>query len=64
MQLGPIIFWGSCSMQEIDTRYPSNKSPLLRVPRFISRLLIGEYLKTAFYLNTVDLAVHEIKSTL
>jgi hypothetical protein len=57
MQLGSIIFWGSCSMQEIGTWYPTNKSPLLRVPRFISRLLIGEYLKTAFYLNTVGQAV-------
>jgi hypothetical protein len=41
-------------MQEIDTRYPSNKSPLLRVLRFISRLLPGEYLKTGFYVNAID----------
>jgi hypothetical protein len=42
-------------MQEIKTRYPLNRSPLLRALRLVSLILPGEYLKTAFYLHVVDL---------
>jgi hypothetical protein len=42
-------------MQEVEDRYPSDKSPLIRILRLISVLLPGEYLKTTFYLNFVDL---------
>ena len=41
-------------MQEVESRYPADKSPLIRVLRFFSALLPGEYLKTAFYLNVID----------
>jgi hypothetical protein len=42
-------------MQEVDTRYPPDKSPLIRILRLISVFLPGEYLKTGFYLNFIDL---------
>jgi hypothetical protein len=41
-------------MQAKTTRYPSDKSPLIRVLRLLSAVLPGEYLKTFFYLNVVD----------
>jgi hypothetical protein len=42
-------------MQEVETRYPSDKSPLIRILRLFSVFLPGQYLKTAFYLNLIDL---------
>ncbi len=42
-------------MQEMKTRYPPDKSPLIRILRLVSMLLPGEYLKTVFYLNVIDL---------
>src|ERR1700734_35878 len=42
-------------MQEVEARYPSDKSPLIRILRLFSALLPGEYMKTAFYLNFIDL---------
>jgi hypothetical protein len=41
-----------------------NKSPLLRVLRLVSALLPGEYLKTAFYLNVIDLPRRVIRQAL
>jgi hypothetical protein len=37
------------------TTYPKHPSPLARVLRGVSFVLPGEYLKTAFYLNCIDL---------
>lgn len=51
-------------MQETETRYPSNKSPLIRVLRLFSALLPGEYLKTAFYLNCIDLPRRVLRQAL
>jgi Methyltransferase domain len=51
-------------MREIKTPYPSNNSPLLRVLRLVSLLLPGQYLKTAFYLNVVDLPRRAIRQAL
>jgi hypothetical protein len=42
-------------MQKVEARYLPDKSPLIRVLRFLSAVLPGEYLKTAFYLNCIDL---------
>ena len=41
-------------MQEVESRYTPDKSPLIRVLRLFSAILPGEYLKTAFYLNCID----------
>ncbi len=51
-------------MQEIKTHYPGDKSPLIRILRLMSRLLPGEYLKTAFYLNIIDLPRRLIRQAL
>jgi len=51
-------------MQEVETSYPSDKSPLIRVLRLFSVLLPGEYLKTAFYLNFIDLPRRLIRQAL
>jgi Methyltransferase domain len=51
-------------MQEEETRYPSAKSPLIRILRLFSALLPGEYLKTAFYLNLIDLPRRVIRQAL
>jgi hypothetical protein len=40
--------------QTLAEPYDGNRSPFLRVLRFFSLLLPGEYLKTAFYLNCID----------
>lgn len=42
-------------MQKTGSPYLSDKSPLIRLLRLFSALLPGEYLKTAFYLNFIDL---------
>jgi hypothetical protein len=42
-------------MQEVEPHYPPDKSPLIRILRLFAVLLPGEYLKTAFYLNFIDL---------
>jgi hypothetical protein len=41
-------------MSDPETTYVSKPSPLLKVLRAISRLLPGEYLKTAFYLRCIE----------
>jgi Macrocin-O-methyltransferase (TylF) len=41
-------------MSDSDKTYISKPSPLLKVLRAVSRLLPGEYLKTAFYLNCIE----------
>ncbi|HUO68674.1 MAG TPA: hypothetical protein VMV37_14125, partial [Gammaproteobacteria bacterium] len=35
--------------------YFADKSPLIRLLRLFSHVLPGEFLKTAFYLNAIDL---------
>jgi hypothetical protein len=51
-------------VQEIKSRYPSDKSPLIRLLRFVSLLLPGEYLKTIFYLYLIDLPRRAIRQAL
>jgi hypothetical protein len=51
-------------MQEQETRYPPDKSPLIHALRLMSMLLPGEYLKTAFYLNFIDLPRRLIRQAL
>ncbi|MET0658624.1 MAG: class I SAM-dependent methyltransferase [Steroidobacteraceae bacterium] len=47
-----------------DPPYPRPKSPLLRLLRVFSALLPGDYLKTAFYLNCIDLPRRAIRDAL
>ncbi len=42
-------------MQKTESPYLSDKSPLIRCLRLFAALLPGEYLRTAFYLNCIDL---------
>jgi hypothetical protein len=51
-------------MQEVETRYAPDKSRLIRVLRLFSGLLPGEYLKTVFYLNVIDLPRRLIRQML
>lgn len=51
-------------MQETQDPYHSDKSPLIRILRFFSMLLPGEYLKTAFYLNFIDLPRRAMRQVL
>jgi Methyltransferase domain len=55
MKLGSIGFLEELTVRDVIPRYPADKSPLIRILRLASRLLPGEYLKTAFYLNFIDL---------
>ena len=57
-------FFGSCPVQKTEPRYQANRSPLIRVLRFVSALLPGDYLKTAFYLNCIDLPRRVIRQAL
>ena len=50
--------------QTIEQPYDGNRSPFLRVLRFFSLLLPGEYLKTAFYLNCIDLPRRLVREAL
>jgi hypothetical protein len=51
-------------VQEKKPRYPLDKSPLIRLLRLVSKLLPGEYLKTVFYLNVIDLPRRAIRQAL
>jgi hypothetical protein len=46
------------------TPYPQVSSPLLRLLRVFSALLPGDYLKTAFYLNCIDLPRRALRDAL
>ena len=58
--------WISMSrpMERTDKRYWQGRSPLIAVLRGISAVLPGEYLKTAFYLNCVDLPRRSLREAL
>ena len=47
-----------------ETCYPQVSSPLLRILRALSGLLPGDYLKTAFYLNCIDLPRRVVRDAL
>jgi hypothetical protein len=51
-------------VDKTDERYWKNRSPLISILRFASALLPGEYLKTALYLNCIDLPRRALRQTL
>lgn len=51
---GDLLENGGHDMPDSQTAYQPNPSPLLRVLRVLSRLIPGDYLKTAIYLTLIE----------
>src|ERR1700751_1302344 len=51
-------------IEDNDKRYWQGRSPLIAALRWISAVLPGEYLKTAFYLNCIDLPRRGLREAL